>query len=450
LPASKQQKEQANEFLDLIKKSKGGLKVYFAVGKGVDGGAVHVDKKKPKVCVTTLKAQRVTTILASGQLKMEDQLTLYCLRDANENAVRKAFYEFFKEAGVSIPGVTESKIRVVGPKDWDSASEDEEAGGASAETAPSSVSATEDTGGTSVPQAASASAAAAAAAAPAPAAPQPKQAANELLAAYQRLVPEMKHKGAEHPTLQEPLTRTAKQFQEALNAGRLEVAKTALEQLVQILAAPIEDPAQEFAKRYAALKPHLELAVREGRGDTSKMRAGVQFAVEAANQKDFARALKALDQLERLLENASVSDLASGRAGTGKPAPGIDYRISLLNWENAQKQVRIELKKLESAILNDFANEPKFPVIKDSLKKLDEVLGGFDDRLRDKLDEAMSAPPEERPNLHKEALEILDEYLDYVETDGFIDAVDSNPFVPVSVRAPLDKTLNDIAGQLRS
>jgi len=442
VPPSNQQKEQASEFLDLIKKSKGGLKVYFAVGRGADGGAVHVDKKKPKFCVATLKAQRVTTILASGQLKMEDQLTLYCLRDANENAVRKAFFEFFKQAGVSIPGVTESKIRVLGPKEWDSASEDEDARGAATEPAPPTAAPGAPTG---APVSATG-----AAAAPAPATEPAKQPASDLVAAYQKLVPEMKRKGAEHPPLQEPLTRTAKQFQEALNTGRLEDAKTTLEQLVQILATPAGDPRQEFARRYAALKPHLELAVREGRGDTSKMRAGVQFAVEAANQKEFARALKAVEQLERLVESATGSDLASGRAGTGKPAPGIDYRISLLNWEDAQKKVRTELQKLEAAILKEFANEPKFPVIKDSLKKLGEVLGGFDERLRDKLDEAMSAAPAERPNLHKEALEILDEYLDYVDTDGFIDAVDSNPFVPISVREPLDKTLNDIAGQLRS
>jgi hypothetical protein len=447
MPASKEQKANATEFLDLIKKSKGGLKVYFAVGKGGDGSAVHVDKKKPKFCVATLKAQRVTTILASGQLKMEDQLTLYCLRDANENAVRKAFFAFFKEAGVSIPGVTESKIRVLGPKEWDSASEDEEAGGTSTQTAQPPPSGTDGAAGPELPPTVSATGAAAA---PAPASSPAKQAANDLVAAYQKLVPEMKRKAAEQPPLQEPLTRTAKQFQEALNGGRLEDAKSALERLVQILAGPVEDPAQEFAKRYAALKPRLEQAVREGRGDTSKMRAGAQFAVDAANQKEFARALKALEQLERLVESATGSDLASGRAGTGKPAPGIDYKISLLNWESAQKKVRSELQKLEAAILKDFAQEPKFPVIKDSLKKLEEVLGGFDERLRDKLDEAMSAPPAELPNLHKEALEILDEYMDYVDTDGLIDAIDSNPFVPVSVREPLEKTLNDIATQLRS
>lgn len=429
MPASKQQKEQASEFVDLIKKSKGSLKVYFAVGKGTDGGAVHVDKKKPKVCVSTLKAQRVTTILGSGQLKMEDQLTLYCLKDANENAVRKAFFEFFKRSEVSIPGVTESKIRVVGPGDWNSADEDEDAEGAPPET---------------VTVAAEPSTPVAETANPAAAPAQPKQAANELFSAYQKLIPEMKSKGATQPTLQEPLMRMAKQFQDALNTGKLEDAKRMLEQLVQILTAPVEDLAQEFARRYEALKPRLQQAVREQRGDTSKMRAGAQFAVEAANQKEYAKGLKAVEQLERLVESAFAEQEET------KPGPGIDYKISLLNWEKAQNQVRSELQKLAEAILRDFAEEPKLPEIKASLKKLDQVLSGFDERLRDKLDEALNAPLAKRPQLHEQALEILDEYLDYVDSDVFIEAIDSNPFTPVSVRAPLDKTLREIAGQLRS
>jgi hypothetical protein len=50
--------------------------------------------------------------------------------------------------------------------------------------------------------------------------------------------------------------------------------------------------------------------------------------------------------------------------------------------------------------------------------------------------------------LHQQALAIVDEYLDYVGTDAFIDALDSNPFTQISVRAPLDKTLRDLARQL--
>jgi hypothetical protein len=369
VPASKEQKEQAKEFLDLIKKSKGSLKVYFAVGKGSDGPAVHIDKKKPKFCVTTLKAKRVTTMLAFGQVKMEDELTLYCLKPPNENATKKTFFQFFKESEVSIPGVTESKIRVLGPKEWDSAAEDEDAEGAPSETAsaqptsapppppppppPDQRAILMQEYQKLLPQLKEKAAAVPAlqdrlkeaagrfgnllssaqfekarealadltnliqGAAPTPA-PAAKEEANQLFAAYQKLVPEMNRKGAEQAGLRAPLTQAAKAFQDALKAGRLDEAKRMLDQLAQILATPAPAAAaeappadglgQEFANRYAALKPRLEQAIRENRGDTGKMRAGVQFAVEAANQKEFAKALKAMEQLERLVEDAKARD----------------------------------------------------------------------------------------------------------------------------------------------
>src|SRR5437764_10636773 len=183
MAVSKEQKEDAKEFLDLLKKSKGSLKVYFAVGKGSDGSGVHIDKKKPKFCVTTLKAKRITTMLASGQVKMEDPLTLYCLKESNENATRKAFFQFFKESEVSIPGVTESKIRVLGPKDWDSASEDEEAEGKSAE------------GKSDEP---------------------PAPGAADLKEKYEKLVPQMNSKIAVRPEFKAPLERVANIFQNEL------------------------------------------------------------------------------------------------------------------------------------------------------------------------------------------------------------------------------------------
>jgi hypothetical protein len=144
------------------------------------------------------------------------------------------------------------------------------------------------------------------------AAPGAKEEANQLFAAYQKLVPDMKSKGTQQPALQAPLMQTAKAFQDALKAGRLDEANRMLNQLAQILATPAPAAAetpppadglgQEFAKRYGALKPRLEQALRENRGDTGKMRAGLQFAIETANEKQYDRALKALDQIEKLLQ----------------------------------------------------------------------------------------------------------------------------------------------------
>jgi len=498
VPASKEQKEQAKEFLDLIKKSKGSLKVYFAVGKGSDGPAVHVDKKKPKVCVTTLKAKRVTTMLAFGQVKMEDQLTLYCLKEPNENATRKAFFEFFKESEVSIPGVTESKIRVLGPKEWDSAAEDEDAVSAPAEQAETAAPAatappadpaaelkekyqqlvpqmtqkvaakpelkaplervarifqdqlrsgafdnarkaledlTQLLQGAPVPPSASASTQA-----PSASAQPQKQAANDLVAAYQKLVPDMKSKGAEQPALQAPLTQAAKGFQEALKAGRLDEAQRMLDQLAQLLAAPASATApppadglgQEFQKRYGALKPRLEQAIRENRGDTSKMRAGVQFALEAANEKEFARALKAIEQLERLVESAT---------GPGEDAvrPGlVAYIKKLHEFDAAKKAVFSRIDALTSAITNEVPDEDDFA------DALSDELHDIVDEVDDAIVLALNASRNESAPVTKDVKARIEQAIAQIRGSALVQHADDNPFVRPEIAATLGRALEEV------
>jgi hypothetical protein len=499
VPASKEQKEQAKEFLDLIKKSKSSLKVYFAVGKGSDGPAVHIDKKKPKFCVTTLKAKRVTTMLASGQVKMEDQLTLYCLKEPNENATKKSFFQFFKESEVSIPGVTESKIRVLGPKDWDSAAEDEEAETApaeKAETAPATPEPPADPAaelkekyqklvpqmsqkvaarpelraplervarifqdqlrsgaldnarkaleeltqlvqGAPVPPSASA----ATQASPASAQPQ-KQAANELVAAYQRLVPEMNRKGAEQAALRAPLTQAAKGFQEAMKAGRLDEGKRMLDQLAQILATPAAPAAtpppagglgQEFEKRYGALKPRLEQAIRENRGDTSKMRAGVQFALEAAGEKEFGKALKAIEQLERMVESAT---------GPGEHAvrPGlVAYVKKLHEFDSAKKAVFSRIDALTSAITNEVPDEDDFA------DALSDELHDIVDEVDDAIVLALNASRNESVPVTKDVKARIEQALAQIRSSALVQQADDNPFVRPEIATTLGRALEEVA-----
>ena len=245
---------------------------------------------------------------------------------------------------------------------------------------------------------------------------------------------------AAHPEKKAGLLRVGAGIPDLIKAGKLDAAG---KQMDTLEAALEENPREkEYRTRYQALEGQLAAALKDPGRDAGRLRAMDAFITEKAASGDFETALKALQKLKEVLDSAPVAATTSDQ--------GIDYKISLLNWEKAKKQVRGELDKLEAAIIEDFADEPKLPAIKSSLKKLEQVLGGFDERLRDKLDEALNAAPEDRPKLHGQALEVLDEYLDYVDTDGFIDAVDENPFLAVSVRAPLEETLNAIAAQLRA
>jgi hypothetical protein len=507
VPATEEQKGQAKEFLDLIKKSSGALKVSFAVGKG-DGGAVHISKKKARDCVSALRKQKITTILASGQLKMEDQLTLYCVKDANENMVRKFFFQFFKDCAVSIPRVSATNIRVIGPKDWDSAAEDEDAESAPEEKTESAAPAAP----AAAPDAASAAAPAAAAPAPAPApedprpalikkyqdlvpqmntkiaaraelkaplervarvfqdalragafdnartaldeltklvqgsaappsaAPQPsKQAANELLAAYQKLLPDVKRKIAEQPAMQAPLAQAAKAFQEAVTAGKLDEGKRMLEQLAQMLAGapapapPADGLGQEFAKRYGALKPDLEAAIRERRGDTSKMRAGVQFALEAAGEKEYGKALKAIEQLERLVAGAT------GPA-EGEVRPGlVEYIKKLHEFDTAKKTVFSRIDALTNAI------STKVPDEEDFAEALSDELHDIVDEVDDAIVLALNATRNQSEPVTKEVKARIAEALAQIRGSALVQHADDNPFVRPEIANTLGRALEGVA-----
>jgi hypothetical protein len=262
--------------------------------------------------------------------------------------------------------------------------------------------------------------------------------AGQLGARWNALVKQMQADVAAHPEKRAALSAAAAGVPELIKSGKLDAAAKQMDSLESALGGNARE--KEYRTRYQAVAGALAAALRDPQRDASRLRAMDAFMVEKANAGDFDSALKALQKMEEALAGAPAATSAAG--------PGIDYTISLLNWVKAKKQVRVELDKLEAAILKEFADEPKLPIIKSSLKKLEQVLGGFDESLRDKLDEATKAPREELPQLHKEALGILDEYQDYVDTDPFIEALETNPFLPISVREPLDRTLSEIAGQL--
>lgn len=271
----------------------------------------------------------------------------------------------------------------------------------------------------------------------------PPASAATLVGDWSNLVKDAKAYVAAHPERKDELLREMAVIAELLKANKASEAKPRMEQVQAILNAP-QAPLKpagggaQAAARWNALVKRMQAAITAYPARKSDiLRAGGEIQ-EALRAGRFDLANQLMDTAETAVSDAPAATMA----------PGIEYKICILNWEKAKAQVRVELGKLEVAILKEFADEPKFTAIKASLKKLDRVLGGFDGRLRDKLDEALNAASTERPQLHEQALAIVDEYLDYVGTDAFIDALDSNPFTQISVRAPLDKTLRDLARQL--
>jgi hypothetical protein len=154
--------------------------------------------------------------------------------------------------------------------------------------------------------------------------------------------------------------------------------------------------------------------------------------------------------LRRRAPSRPTGDSAPPPVTSDGPKEGrtVAYRKLLLAWDAAKKKVYAELQKLEQALLDEYADDPDLPEMRQKVRKLDEVLGGLDDRLQDKLDEALNANGSALPALHRQAVAVIEDYEAYVENDAFIDALEDNPLMPLSVRKTLATTLAVLGKQL--
>ena len=166
-------------------------------------------------------------------------------------------------------------------------------------------------------------------------------------------------------------------------------------------------------------------------------------AAATAVQQGSLGAVEALNQLEHALNSVRVTE-PQGDAKESKVA----YAKLMLLWETAKKSVKAELQHLEKNVLESFAGDPDLPKLQDGVRRLDDILGGFDSRLQDLLDEGLSVPEDERAALHESVLDVVAEYRQFAESDPLIGAVGSNPFAPVTVQKTLVTALSMIAKQL--
>ena len=116
-----------------------------------------------------------------------------------------------------------------------------------------------------------------------------------------------------------------------------------------------------------------------------------------------------------------------------KPAeePGtslVQLQQSRLAWDSLRKRVQTQLKEIEQSILAgvkehnaDEAAEDQFEEaeVGAAIKTLHTILGEHDERLLDKLDEALNAKSEaERRDRHQEAAAIIQEYQSFAGSDA--------------------------------
>ncbi len=214
-----------------------------------------------------------------------------------------------------------------------------------------------------------------------------------------------------------------------------------------------------YMARFEALdEPYLQ-ALRRHPEMRTKLEAVHDFASDKAEVHQFEAALKALDALEKLIDGAAANGTAQAQPAAQTPAATppagrqpqafVAFTQTRLAWDQARKAVQADLRKLEAEILARCKDESDFADIQDGAKTLYEMLDVLDERLIDKLDEALNATtPQARQKFHLQAREIVDEYLEFVETDELVADIDANGFVDTAVRSTLTTRLHDMAGRL--
>ncbi|WP_077038176.1 hypothetical protein [Pelomonas sp. KK5] len=224
-------------------------------------------------------------------------------------------------------------------------------------------------------------------------------------------------------------------------------ALTALERLDKLLAEhapppaaepPAVDPAAAFNARLAALLPRIKDALAAGAPADLKLKVSEAGVAARKHEYDGAHAL--LDQAEQMLAPA-------GR----RVDPKIAFTQTRLDWDRARKQVQAELRRLEVALLEQCKDEPDFAEISANTGLLYTLLDSLDERLIDKLDEAVNAEdPAQRQARHHEARGIVDEYLAFVRSDGLLHDIDQSDFVDIALASSLTTQLTAMARQLDS
>ena len=149
----------------------------------------------------------------------------------------------------------------------------------------------------------------------------------------------------------------------------------------------------------------------------------------------------------------SIPGSGSGAAPApaGGPSPRVTFTQSRLAWDATRKTVHAELQRLEQTVLAECRDEPDYETIAGNARVLYTITDFLDERLIDKLDEALNAQgPQDRIARQNEAREIIDEYIAYMADDELLHDVDDNGFVDMQIQATVSEQLRTIAANLKA
>ncbi|MBT9456869.1 MAG: hypothetical protein IV097_09625 [Burkholderiaceae bacterium] len=262
-----------------------------------------------------------------------------------------------------------------------------------------------------------------------------------------------------------------KDFPQAM--ARLDAVETLIQKALAGPAkadtADVPGPAADYQARLADCTPLIKAAiVAKGPNVAAIAKLMAQSIALSKPGGDMALALEKLAECHALANvdiaatAATVTAMpASPASGQAEPAahaavsrkrpvsPRVAFMQARLKWDQARTKIQAELRQLEAAILEQTRDEPDFAEIKANSGVVYTMLDFLDESLIDKLDEALNASSDaERSELQAQALEIVNENLDYVRTDDMVKDILNNGFVKLSFLPRLEPLLNELAQTL--
>ncbi len=143
-----------------------------------------------------------------------------------------------------------------------------------------------------------------------------------------------------------------------------------------------------------------------------------------------------------------------GGAGDTAGAGSVDVPKllkSVAAWTATRGRIDAELQKLTKAIMAAGEGEPMAGDIEEQVAAVvDPLLLSLDGDLTETLSQAAATEDAgERQKLIQQARQTIGEYIQLVYGNGTINALDANPFVPLSIGKTLSTTLNALSATLR-
>jgi ubiquinone biosynthesis protein UbiJ len=221
--------------------------------------------------------------------------------------------------------------------------------------------------------------------------------------------------------------------------------------------APAQDvvTGEQFKARLKALLPAYNAAIKEDPALLAQLKPLMGQVIAQGNANQFTQALPLLIQIEKALAAARPRTAGDGATSKSQQTPAkpvslVQLQQCRLAWGAAIKKIEADLSKLQQATKAAYKhNPPQQAFIAKAIDGLVAKLEGHYESLSDKLDEALNAPTEEKRNpFHQQAVQMIQQFRTYVDSDPVIGELDENGLVPLQVQKTLSSVLPLLAAKL--